>query len=164
MEAEKDELQKMNPQITDVEIGVRNLRKIIIYPLSVGQQLELEAMITDIVQGMVFKSDGEDLEFISTILKAIRTNIVNIFELITENEDGVKMIADMTNLQLSEIAKIVYEVNYGEPLKNVKGLGKVMELVSLLERQSPQSVKDTDTDLKTSSENDLSKEELPKDN
>ena len=41
-----DELKDLNPQIVDVEIGIRSLRKITLYPLSVTDQLKMSDLIT----------------------------------------------------------------------------------------------------------------------
>ena len=46
---ETQDMQNLNPQITDVEIGVRTLRKIKLYPLSVGDQMKMTAMIASTV-------------------------------------------------------------------------------------------------------------------
>ena len=40
-------VQDVNPQVKSIKLGVRTLRKITIYPLSVADQLELTDMITE---------------------------------------------------------------------------------------------------------------------
>ena len=57
---------------------------------------------------------------------------------------------EISNQQLAEIVRIVYQDNYEKPVKNVMSLFQMEKIQSVLERQSQQSVKDTVTNLKTS--------------
>ena len=150
---EKKHDKRINPQIKSVEIGILKLRKIKIYPLSMADQLELTELINKTMKSF-FESDrdGEDetLVFVSFIVKTIQENIGTILGFVSPNETPVKIMQEITNQQLSEIVRIVYQDNYEGPVKNVMSLFPTEKIQSVLERQSQRSVKDTITKLKTS--------------
>ncbi len=154
------EKQNINPQITEVEIGIRGLRKITIYPLSIPDQLKMTDLIAKALQEFMTVGKGlEDIAVVSFIVGFIRENIGKILEMVTDDEKGKDLLKDMSNFQASEIAKTIFEVNYGSVLKNLEGLIEKMKSLFLSVGPLPQSVSDTeDTDLSTST-NDLSEKE-----
>ena len=150
---EKKHDKRINPQIKNVEIGILNLRKIKIYPLSMADQLELTELINKVMKSF-FESDrdGEDetLVFVSFIVKTIQENIGTILGFVSPNEISVEIMKEITNQQLSEIVRIVYQDNYEKPVKNVMSLFPTEKIQSVLERQSQQSAKDILTNLNIS--------------
>jgi hypothetical protein len=149
-----DEMVRLNPQIKDVEIGIRNLRSIKIYPLSVSDQLTATNLVTSALQVFMTNKDvkNNDLLFVAFMLEQIRTNASEILKMVLdENESPESVLKEMSNEQMMVIVKAIYEVNYESLSKNVKSLlEKKKESVS--ERQSQQSVKSMDTNSMTSSE------------
>ena len=162
-----DEMKDLNPQIVDVEIGIRTLRKITIYPLSATDQFKMSDLITKALQKFFLKGgkpkgskDEDDMEFIAFLLGLIRKNIVKVFELICDEESPAGLLDDISNLQLSNIVKTIYEVNYGEPGKNVESLVGQVKTLFQSGRLLQQSVSDIqDIDLTTSSESPSETEE-----
>jgi len=155
-----EELKDLNPQITSVKVGKRNLRKIKIYPLSVGDQIKMSDLITKMLQKFFAGSDKGDIEYVTFLLDLIKKNIIRILEYVMEEKVSNTFLDDVTNFQLSEIAKIIYEVNYESPAKNAESLLSQAKSLFLLGGQLQQSVNDTlDTDLSTSSEDHSEKEE-----
>ncbi len=150
-----DEMVRLNPQIKDVEIGIRNLRSIKIYPLSVSDQLTATNLVTSALQVFMTNKDvkNNDLLFVAFMLEQIRTNASEILKMVLdETESPEAVLKDMSNEQMMVIVKAIYEVNYESLSKNVKSLlEKKKESVS--ERQSQQSVKSMDTNSMISSEN-----------
>jgi hypothetical protein len=150
-----DEMVRLNPQIKDVEIGIRNLRSIKIYPLSVSDQLTATNLVTSALQVFMTNKDvkNNDLLFVAFMLEQIRTNASEILKMVLdENESPESVLKEMSNEQMMVIVKAIYEVNYESLSKNVKSLlEKKKESVS--ERQSQQSVKSMDTNSMISSEN-----------
>ena len=149
-----DEMVRLNPQIKDVEIGIRNLRSIKIYPLSVSDQLTATNLVTSALQVFMTNKDvkNNDLLFVAFMLEQIRTNASEILKMVLdENENPESVLKETSNEQMIVIVKAIYEVNYESLSKNVKSLlEKKKESVS--ERQSQQSVKSMDTNSMTSSE------------
>jgi hypothetical protein len=150
-----DEMVRLNPQIKDVEIGIRNLRSIKIYPLSVSDQLTATNLVTSALQVFMTNKDvkNNDLLFVAFMLEQIRTNASEILKMVLdETESPEAVLKEMSNEQMMVIVKAIYEVNYESLSKNVKSLlEKKKESVS--ERQSQQSVKSMDTNSMISSEN-----------
>jgi hypothetical protein len=163
MSPENGNKAKLNPQITDTEIGVRELRKITIYPLSMADQLKMTDLITEALQKFFessssFEETETDIEFVNFIVGLIRENLGEILGLATD-EVGADLLKDLTNVQASEIAEIIFTVNYETVIKNCQSLiGKVKELFPSM-RQSVQSVSDTDIGLEIFTENPSEKEE-----
>jgi len=150
---EKKHDKRINPQIKSVEIGILKLRKIKVYPLSMSDQLSLTDIINEAMKSFFESSKGgedENLVFVSFIVKTIQDNIKVILKFIVPDEKPEAIMKEITNQQLSEIIRIVYQDNYEEPVKNVTSLFPTEKIQSVLERQSQQSVKDTITNLKTS--------------
>lgn len=158
---EKKHDKRINPQIKDVEVGILKLRKIKIYPLSMADQLSLTELINKAMKSF-FESDrgGEDenLVFVSFIVKTIQDNIGKILGFVSPDEKPNVLMKEITNIQLSEIVRIVYQDNYETPVKNVMSLFPTEKIQSVLERQSQQSVKNTITNLKTSTKKASKKE------
>lgn len=150
---EKKHDKRINPQIKSAEIGILKLRKIKIYPLSMADQLSLTDIINEAMKSFFESSKGsedENLVFVSFIVKTIQDNIKVILKFIVPDEKPEAIMKEISNQQLSEIVRTVYQDNYEEPVKNVMSLFPTEKIQSVLERQSQQSVKDTVTKLKTS--------------
>ena len=146
----ENEEKKLNPQITDVEIGVRNLRKITVYPLSMSDQLKLTDLITKSVTEQLAKADGGELSLVSFIIKMIQENIGKIITMVTDED--AKVLEEISNSQAVEIADILFDVNYGTVAKNFKSLSEKLTGLFQPGRPSPQSVNVTDTASGTSTE------------
>lgn len=152
-------MQKLNPEIAEFEIGVRHLRKVIIYPLSAADQFKLTDLLKEIFSELAFIDQSENKEqsvalFFGKILDLIKEKFSLLVGYLTD-EDPVKFEQDVTNSQLADIIKHVYEVNFEGPLKKVlapfKREGEEENFRRLISEQFPQpSVKSTTTNLKTS--------------
>lgn len=164
---------EVNPQVKNVKIGVRSLRKVPIYPLSVADQLEMTDLITDAV-GAFFSlqvdekgemKEGIPTEFVVFMLTLIKENMGVIVTNVTGEEDSDAVLKETTNDQLSEIISIVYKENFEVPFVKLVGLfqketNPEMKMGSILEKLQSQSAGSTeDTGLKTSSEKVTGKEE-----
>ena len=121
---------KLNPVVRTTTIGVRVMREISIFPLSVTEQLNLTDLITKTLQEF-FKADGgsktldvstDNIEFVSFVVELIKTNVAEIIELVTEEEKD--LLDDMTNEQLVDFAEVIYEMNFEVAKKKLAGLIK----------------------------------------
>lgn len=136
--------QKLNPQARLVEIGVRKIREVMIYPLAFASQLEMTDLITKAVQEFFAKREeletGPDIEVVSFAVGTIRENIKRILALVSDEEDLLK---DVTNLQLVDIVTVIYEMNYEAISKNAKSLFEKIAGLLPSKRPLPRSVKST---------------------
>ena len=164
------EASNLNPEIQQVKVGVRKLREIDVYPLSVGDQFKMSDILTGALQGFVSATSGEnaDLVVASVLAEAIKQNLGKVLALVIDEKDFKNeetFLADITNNQLADIAVIVYETNYAPLQKKIRGiLEKVgllaerveqMESVSPLRTLSPPSLDGIpDTVLETSTDDD----------
>ena len=138
----ENEEKKLNPQITDVEIGLRNLRKITVYPLSMSDQLKLTDLITKSVTEQLAKADGGELSLVSFIIKMLQENIGKIITMVTDED--AKVLDEISNSQAVEIADVLFDVNYGTVAKNFKSLSEKLTGLFQPERPLPPSANVTD--------------------
>ncbi len=113
---------KMNPRIRKVDVGVRELKSIQIYPLSIKDQTNLVEFFTSLMDkffGEMRDKQFSNAEFFSYIAETITENIPEFMKFVTEEDVDID---NLTNHQLSEIIKIVYTDNFEEPGKNIQGL------------------------------------------
>lgn len=155
--------QMMNPQVTDVKIGVRRLRKLTVYPLSMADQLKMTDTLAMAIAAYLNSKDDSNVTMIAFVLNLIKENLGTILEMITDAEDGNKLLEEITNTQASEIAELVYLVNYEGVLKNFKSLFGKMEPLFLSKRPSATFASDTDITQETFIEKDSEREESPSD-
>jgi mannitol-1-phosphate/altronate dehydrogenase len=158
----EDDMAKLNPLISKVTIGTREMREIKIYPLSLADQLELSQIFVKTIQEIVSEGAENNFQFADAVRKAITENIGKVLSLITE--EGEKLLKEITNPQALEIAEIVYDSNYGILEKKVKSLVEKIRQTFHLEASSPVSSDNIpSTDLKTSLGEDSKKGDLPSD-
>lgn len=122
-----DEARQLNPDITEIVYGKKELKNLIIYPLSAGDQFKVTNMVTEIVQTLVAAqraNHSTDLVFVTAVIAALENNLGKILSLVaTIPEDESKIIiSDVTNTQLADIAEIIWSVNYEPALKKGKSL------------------------------------------
>ena len=142
--------KRLNPQIRETEIGVRNLRTKKVYPLSMADQLKMTDLITEALNAFFQKGDQDDIVFITFLIELIKSNLERMLGMIMDIKKDKDILSEITNFQVSEIAKIVYEENYASVAKNMEGLFKNVKNLLALERLSQTSANDIDTDLTTS--------------
>jgi len=157
---EKKEDERLNPQITTTEIGVRDLREITIYPLSMADQLKMTNLMKKALNDFFQRENQSDIAFASFLLEMIEKNLSKVLGMITDVKKNEDLFSDMTNLQGSEIAKIVYEVNYESAAKNLKDPFEKVKSLFQSKGLLLTSVSDIpSTDLKISTEEAGEKEE-----
>jgi uncharacterized glyoxalase superfamily protein PhnB len=154
----ENEAQRLNPQVADVDVGIRSLRTITVYPLSMAGQLKMMDIVTKAIAEQIPVLQENDIAMVTFITNMIKDNLGRIISMVTD-EDGDKLLEEMTNMQTARIVEMVYETNYGDVAKNFKSLFGKMWMLFPLERPLPQFVNDTDTDLTTSTESPGEKEE-----
>lgn len=162
------ENERLNPQITKIDIGKRNLRSITLYPLSLAD----EKLFGDVIQKalqkyfeqQVSEDEAELVGFVDFLMKLIEKNLIRILGLITDEEKPKQVFDEMTNFQLSELVKTIYEVNFEQPSKNVKSLLDKLKTTFLSRRLSQPSLSDTlSTTSPISTPEDSGMEDLPED-
>ena len=154
-----DRNTKLNPQVAETEIGIRNLRTIKIYPLSMADQLKLTDVITKGLQEFVEEGNDEDMAVVSAIVQLIKDNLADILTMVSD-EEGTEILKDLTNPQALGIAELIFDMNFGSLGKNAQSLaGKIRNLFPSARQSPPLSSVVEDTVLKTSTESPTETEE-----
>jgi hypothetical protein len=138
---------EFNPQIRSLKIGVKTLREIQIYPLSIADQTKATTAITKIISDFAGGKlqDMENEKVVAYTIKAIKENLKTIFEFIVEKDEEIKL-EELTNQQFSELAFIIFEVNYEASIKNLKDLSEKAKALWTSEGSSPKSSEKQVTD------------------
>jgi len=156
----EDEKQ-LNPDITDIVYGKKELKKLTLYPLSVGDQFTVTNMVTEVVQNLVLaqkQGSLSDLAFVTSIMTALENNLGKILSLVASiPEDESKLIInELTNIQLTEVVDVIWSVNYEPALKKGKSLLQRAKSVFSSEKLLPSSSNAIpNTGSKTSTEKDI---------
>lgn len=173
MPEKKKEQKQLNPRVRPMQIGIRTLRKIQIYPLAFGDELEMTDLINQALQAFFMGPQGQgeqegefadgdtlvepaaadmDADFVVFMVNMVRENFKRILELAAADEQDIDaLLKDMDNYQVSEAAAIVVEQNFlGDVSKNIQGLlAQVKEAFGWRRPQQP-SASGTDTGSTTS--------------
>lgn len=154
--------KRINPQVVELEIGIHNLRKIKIFPLSLADQIGMTDLITKGIQEFVKEGqmDKADIVFVSFLVGLIRENVGRVLDYVVDGEKGEDLIKEMSNLQSILIAEAIYDQNFGVIEKNVLNLSNKIKTLFRLERLPSKSVEPSqDINLNTSTEEATEKEE-----
>jgi hypothetical protein len=156
-----DEDKSMNPDITDITYGKKELKTLALYPLSVGDQFKVTNMITEIVKQLVEnKGAVGDFAFMQSVMIALEKNLGKILSLVADIEEAEAndIVNSLTNTQLVSIIEVIWAVNYEPALKKGQDLFDRGKQLFASRRSSPSSSSATpSTDLKTFTENPTEK-------
>lgn len=132
-------MSSLQPRVEKIEVGIRRLREVSIYPLSVAQQLKAKDIITNALSKMsevegtatnITVSENLSEEFANILPNAIFGNVIidtiedslsKFLEMSTDPEDEVTLDV-VSNEQAVDIATSIYRLNYEGALKKLKGL------------------------------------------
>lgn len=160
-----NDMEKLNPQIAEVPIGVRELKPLTIYPLSMADQLEMADLVQETINAFFSGDDQSDMAFATFMVTVIKENLPKILKLITDatTEPKIKaLMREITNDQAVAIGEVVYRANFETLLKNVNSLLDRVNAASPARRPSPPSLNDTaDIVSKTSLEEVSETEAVP---
>ena len=118
-------MSNLNPQITDTMVGVRKLKKLTVYPISLADEFKMTELIATVVSEVASAQDGEDGVLLLKIITAVKNNIKELLQYVLEPETLVdEILHDITNDQVVAIATIIFEVNFEGTIKNFKDLIK----------------------------------------
>lgn len=109
------------------------MREVTIYPLSMADQFKLTDILVEVFEEFMKFDDLEldDAATVETAISVIRKNLEQILDIITDENETISF-DELTNEQFSELAVLLYEVNYEGALGNLKSLiGKVKKSIKL---------------------------------
>ena len=121
----------LNPQIREISVGTKELRKVTIYPLSMADQFKLTDAIVDAFRqfSVIDPKKLNDAAIVATMVTMIEENLQDLFALLLAKEEQISF-DELTNIQFTEIVEIVYEVNYETSIKKLQDLiGKIKTIM-----------------------------------
>lgn len=133
-------MSSMNPQITTVQVGVKSLREITLYPLSMADQFQMTDIIKEEISSIIGTdfNDMTDFEATELVIDAIKRNLSKLLTYVLDKDDSVDF-NEITNAQFVDIVQKLYEVNFDVVVKNLETLKQ--KFPAIMSRLSEQSVK-----------------------
>jgi len=124
-----DTLLDLAPASVKVVLGVRKLREIEIFPLSLADQIALSNKVAEeLVNFRQWMDEGEtatNVQFVSAVSECIRKNLDEVMGMITDSKPvGSCFIEEITNVQLVNIVTAIWDMNFEDAAKNFKDLSK----------------------------------------
>ena len=117
----------LNPQIREISVGTKELRKVTIYPLSMADQFNMtDAIVAAAGQFSTLDPKSlSDTAIVATMVNLIEENLQDLFNLLLDEEEQIAF-TELTNDQFTDVVAIVYEVNYENSIKKLQDLiGKI---------------------------------------
>ena len=167
----ENELKKINPKVCEVEIGIRALRKIKIYPLSLADETELLDLVKVAFEELVKvgslsdQAEHELAGFASFLVDLFVVNVGKVLEKVID-DFSTDLLKEIDNDQLLDILSVIVKVNFEGVLKKASRLlgGEGVEPSALWRRLLRSSPDIPNTDSNTFSNIPIEKEGLPEDN
>jgi len=124
----------INPEARTITIGARKPRQITLYPLSITDQMKLTDRFSEVVQefGQTDRENMTNETAIQQLKDLIKDNLPEVMSYVVDpDENDIPTLDEITNRNLYEIAKAIFEMNYEDIIKNFKDLfGRMSEMVS----------------------------------
>ena len=146
-------MSTMNPQIRSTEIGVRDIKKITIFPLSMADQFKLSEIISNAITEYSETEEDSDIDIFKKIMEVIRGNLIIILELVTDEKEDISL-DDITNDQFVELCDIIYSVNFDSAIVKFQSLFNNAKKAFPSKRQFQKSSSTPVTDVNISSSSD----------
>jgi len=126
-----DEQKMLSPKTDTVHIGVRKVRKITLFQLSLADQFAFADTIGKAL-GEFSKWAEEDkgietvktADFVLAVTGVVQRNLDDVMKMITDTEpiEGGTFASELSNEQLSEVLTKIWEMNYEATAKNLQDL------------------------------------------
>lgn len=138
-------MSDLNPSIRELIYGKKELKKLTLYPLSVGDQFKLTELVTKVVQRLVAaqkENSLNDLAFMASMMESLEENLAMVISLISDvpPEEAKEVISRLTNSQLADLIESIWETDYEPMLKKSKNLYERGKNLFNSRKQSPVSL------------------------
>lgn len=133
----------LNPRIKKIELGLDEMTEYTIYPLSMASQFEISDIISKAADKIAGVTDGSgdmgtDIAVVQASIEVIKNNLGIILEKVTKKDNRPKL-DDLDNVQFSELAELIFDVNYAGTIKNFQSLVQKIKNLFPSTGQSQQS-------------------------
>lgn len=115
--------QGLNPDIKTIHVGIKQIRPVKIYPLSISDQEKLTSQVVQFSDQFsnIDWNAVKNEEALQVLKKIIMDNLTKILEYVTDDEERPSF-DELTNNQFYEIVNAIFEVNYEGLVKNFQDL------------------------------------------
>jgi hypothetical protein len=114
----------LNPRIKVIELGIEEMSEYKIYPLSMADEFKLSDIISKAAGTITEMSDGaSEVAVVQASIDVIKANLGIILDMVTKKTNRPK-IDDIDNEQFSELAELIFDVNFAGTIKNFQSLVK----------------------------------------
>lgn len=126
----------VNPKVKKWEYGIKEMKTVNVYPLSIADQFSFEKILTEAFQNILkissagsnTESEDESAEILQTLFVSVKKNLDQIISIAT-GENGEEILKETDNEQFVEVLNIIFDVNFAGAAKNGMELwGKVKSL------------------------------------
>jgi len=164
---------RMNPDISKVDIGIRELKELTIYPLPAAFQLDLMTNVSGLLVDVFSIKFNElqdrevGLKLASLFIKLIQDNIYDILENAVDPKemgklgfsDTHELMRDIATNQFAGICELIYKNNYEyfvgklkslfqERMEEMGPMKEAIQMTSLATKDASPSSADTTEDTK----------------
>jgi len=146
----------LNPRKREVQVGIRELHTVSIWPLSFGDEMEVTDSFIEIINKFLAAKDLDKTEilFVTVLIDVVKKNIHRFLKFVTDYENEWKefcsdekdMLKHIDNCQLADIVGIIVDVNFGEDLRKkasslIKNVSEaIVEIPDLEEEKTEKSL------------------------
>lgn len=114
----------LNPRIKSIELGISELQSFTIYPLSLASEFRVSEIISKAagkVADVTDSADGSEVLIFQAAIEVIKDNLGIVVELVTK-KDNRPTLDEIDNVQFSEFAELIFEMNFAGTIKNFQSL------------------------------------------
>lgn len=139
----------LNPRCKPIEIGVRTLRTITIFPMSMADEFKFTSTLTAAFQefSAIEKEESEKLENILPedtlspravvfIIQSIEKNLMEILKMVCEEPVTME---DITNEQFAELCEVIYDMSFAGAVGKFQSLWNKIKSIFPQTKPSPNS-------------------------
>ncbi len=119
-------MSALNPQIAVISVGIKQLREVTIYPLSLADQFKVTDLVISVFNQFSTVTDKKGIkehELVTQAIKLVEENLQKILGLVTDKSANITF-DELSNDQFSDLVILIYETNYEASLKKLQSLGQ----------------------------------------
>lgn len=114
-------MSKLIVETKKMQIGIRKVEEIEIYPLSFGQQRKFATKVGEMLSEFAEKSEENTstVDMVNLIFRLIEQNLSEVVKMVADTEIDLDNIS---NDQVVELCTHIYDMNYCGAVKNLLSL------------------------------------------
>ena len=119
-------MSKKNPRVEAIEVGITEIKKLDVYPLSLAAEKKVLAIYKEVKDYMDQLCEEEyeggygDIPvpvMIDKVVEVVSMNMEVILSSVTKDEDIAELLDEIDNCQVIDLATLMYKQNFEEPKK-----------------------------------------------